>query len=44
MAARARTPDEKQMLLNMAESWDALAETRERTLSRRERDVPEPKT
>jgi hypothetical protein len=30
----ARTPEERQMLLNMAETWEALAVVREKKLAR----------
>jgi hypothetical protein len=30
----ARTPEERQMLLSMAETWEGLAEAREKKLAR----------
>jgi hypothetical protein len=32
MAERARSSEEREMLLNMAASWDSLANSRERSL------------
>ena len=34
LATRARSPEEKQMLMNMAASWEELAKARQRTLAR----------
>ena len=34
MAARTSTPSHRQQLINMAETWDQLAETRRRKLLR----------
>jgi hypothetical protein len=44
MAGRARSPDEKQMLLNMAESWESLAKDRERTLARNRQTSSRPES
>jgi hypothetical protein len=38
MAARARTPEEKDMLLNMAQTWDSLAVARQRRIDRQKSD------
>ncbi len=35
LSARAQRPSERQMLLDMAESWEELAQTRERVLAAR---------
>ena len=37
----ARTPEERQMLLSMAETWDGLAAARERKLAREGKTVEE---
>jgi hypothetical protein len=37
MARRARGPEERDMLLNMAETWESLARDREQQLQRKER-------
>jgi hypothetical protein len=41
LAARARTPDEKRMLMEVAESWETLATNRERQL-RRQSNIDRP--
>jgi hypothetical protein len=33
LARRARTPGDREMLLNMASTWDSLAEGRAKTIS-----------
>jgi hypothetical protein len=38
LAQRARSPDEREMLLNMAASWDNLADSRERSLASSNQD------
>ena len=37
MLARSRTEDERQMLLNMAATWESLARDREDQMARQER-------
>ena len=35
LAERARSPEERQMLIEMAEGWESLAEVREKNIVRR---------
>jgi phage anti-repressor protein len=37
MANRSRSPEERDMLMNMAQTWDVLAENRKSHLARQER-------
>jgi len=37
MLARSRTEDERQMLLNMAATWESLARDREEQIARQQR-------
>ena len=37
LAARARTPEEREMILKMVETWEELAVDREKMLKSRER-------
>jgi len=39
LAGRARTVDERQMLIDMAESWEVLAVNRVRSLARKADDL-----
>ena len=37
MAGRSRSPEERQMLLNMADTWESLAVNREGQIARQKR-------